>query len=69
MKNKGYYFGIGLLILSTITGLAYLSQGQTIDSNGFLQEPFYLIPLSYIFSFLGILIILITYFRKRSKKS
>lgn len=43
-------------ILTAICFISYNIKGSYIDSNGFLIEPFFLIPLAYIFFFIGIIL-------------
>lgn len=54
--------GIGCFLLSTIIG-------STIDSNGVLHEPFFLIPIGYLFLLMGLISGFIYLFRKLRKQS
>jgi hypothetical protein len=36
-----------------VAGITYRSIGQTIDSEGYLHEAFGLIPISWLFFFIG----------------
>jgi hypothetical protein len=42
-------------ILTLICLLSYNLIGSSIDSNGILREPFFLIPLGYLFLGMGII--------------
>ncbi len=50
---------IDFLFLSMLSGLKYQLVGSYINSDGMLIEPFYLIPLTYLFLLLSIMIFLI----------
>ena len=54
--------GIGCFLLSTMIG-------STIDSNGVLHEPFFLIPIGYLFLLMGLISGFIYLFRKLRKQS
>ena len=43
--------------------LAFRLIGSSIDSNGFIQEPFGLLPIGYLLLFTGVLLALIGYIR------
>ncbi|NPV55813.1 MAG: DUF3955 domain-containing protein [Anaerolineae bacterium] len=45
------WLGIGLLIVAVGCIVAYNAIGQSIDADGYLQEPFFLIPLFWLFFF------------------
>ena len=44
--------------------LAYNLIGSEVDANGVLQEPFFLIPLSYLTFALGIIFAIISVVKK-----
>ncbi|HAG53061.1 MAG TPA: hypothetical protein DCL21_04670 [Alphaproteobacteria bacterium] len=55
MKERLYKLIPYLFIILGLTlGIIYNIKGSYVDENGFLIEPFYLIPLSIIFIFIGI---------------
>lgn len=56
MRNNVYLYTTFMLLLAGI-GSFLLSMviGSTVDASGMLHEPFFLIPLGYIFIFLGII--------------
>jgi len=43
--------------------LAFRLIGSSVDPNGFVQEPFGLLPIGYTFVFVGALVALIGYIR------
>lgn len=54
--------------------LAFRLIGSSIDPNGFIQEPFGLLPIGYLLVFVGALVALIGYIRllisrRRAQKS
>jgi len=54
--------------------IAFRLIGSSIDPNGFLQEPFGLLPIGYLLVFVGVLVALIGYIRllisrRRAQKS
>lgn len=60
-----FLLGIGSFVLSVIIG-------STVDSNGFLHEPFFLIPIGYLFIGIGIVslvVYIIRNFRNNSRVS
>lgn len=74
MKKRKSIFkwvSIAFFLATLVAGVAYQIVGQTIDSQGYLQEPFALIPLSWLFFFLGAitgLIHLLSGYFKRTPK-
>ncbi len=51
------YFSIlsSLIVVGLGCLLAFALIGSYVDANGFLQEPFLLLPIGYLFIFLGLL--------------
>ena len=43
--------------------LAFHLIGSSIDPNGFIQEPFGLLPIGYLLVFVGVLVALFGYIR------
>lgn len=43
--------------------LAFHLIGSSIDPNGFIQEPFGLLPIGYLLVFVGVLVVLFGYIR------
>lgn len=41
-------------LLGIISFILKMVIGTTVDSNGMLQEPFFLIPLGYLFLLIGV---------------
>lgn len=60
------------ILLMVIGGILFLIKGFSkteIDRNGFLQEPlFFLIPLGYLFIFIGLALFLIRFIKKQINK-
>ena len=54
-----FFFGIALQILFYLIG-------SDVSENGILQEPFGLLPISFIFLFIGILMMALGLWRRRS---
>ena len=56
-NDKKIFFFIGSFFVSLIASIgcfvAYRIQGSYVDANGFLVEPFYLIPLTLLFGLLA----------------
>jgi len=50
----------GTIILAAIAALGvaalvlFQAMGSSIDADGFLREPFYLIPIGYLLIFIGV---------------
>jgi len=56
-----FAFGMGIALQI----LFYLI-GSDVSENGILQEPFGLLPISFIFLFIGILTMILGLWRRRS---
>lgn len=50
--------------LSFLCGLVYSIKGQTITPDGVLHEAFALIPLSYLFTFIGFALMVISMIKR-----
>ena len=48
--------------------ITYNIKGSYVDSNGILIEPFYLIPMSYLFLLIGIIISIVNLIKFSRKK-
>lgn len=60
MKKKIFLItGLICIAISLILNLIYNYIGSTIDINGFLKEPFFLIPISFFFFFIGLINLII----------
>ena len=61
-KNKSNYIFIGIILLlaSLICFFIKANSIEYIDKDGFLHENFFLLPLGYLFLFIGIIIIIIS---------
>lgn len=70
-KDKRNAFENGILIAMLcaiiINIVSYYVIGSTVLDDGTFQEPFFLIPLSYIFAIIGIVMLLIKKIRNRKK--
>ncbi len=51
---KKVMIGFGMMVIGGVLMIAYNLIGSEIDGNGFLHEPFFLIPIGVLFIFLGI---------------
>ena len=54
-KNVLMWVSVASFSITLVAGIAYQIIGQTIDSQGYLQEPFALIPIGWLFFFLGVI--------------
>lgn len=63
---KKYILGIVFIFLGAICFIVYKIKGSTVEPDGTLAEPFWLIPLSYIFTFIGFILLAYVLY-KRSK--
>ena len=62
------HFSITMIVAGIIIFLLFTLIGGTVDSNGYLQEPFFLIPIGYLFLLVG-LIGGVTYLIRRFKQN
>lgn len=62
LSRKLAYLFISLTIIFM---LAYNLIGSEVDANGVLQEPFFLIPFSYLTFVLGIIFAIISVVKKK----
>ncbi|NGP45691.1 DUF3955 domain-containing protein [Bacillaceae bacterium SIJ1] len=58
MKRKYLYASIPV-IMGAICMVSYNIIGSRVEPDGTLVEPFFLIPLGYLFSFVGIATLII----------
>lgn len=58
MKKK-YLLASTPIFLGIICAIAYTIIGSRVEPDGTLVEPFFLIPLAYLFIFSGIILILL----------
>ena len=66
---KKYYFTFATILAGIICAVAYRIIGSEIAPDGTLVEPFYLIPMSYLFFFaglIGLIVITVSKLRKQS---
>ena len=52
---KLFYISVSFILLGLGSLLTFALSSSYVDINGFLQEPFALIPVGYFFVFLGLL--------------
>jgi len=62
------YFSLAMIIAGAINFLLFALIGSTVNKNGYLQEPFFLVPIGYLFLLAG-LIGGITYLIRRFKRN
>ena len=69
MKNK-YLLAATPIVLGVLCLVIYSMMGSSIAPDGRLVEPFFLLPLSYLFVFIGIISVLfmaiLSMFKKRN---
>jgi len=53
------------LFLSTASFLTFALSPSTLDADGVLQEPFYLILFGYFFLFTAIVMLAFTFFKQK----
>lgn len=51
---KPVLFFLSLVLLGVGCGVAFNLIGSTVDANGFLHEPFFLVPIGYLLVFSGL---------------
>lgn len=49
------YFSLSMIFAGIISFLLFRLIGSTVDSNGYLQEPFFLVPIGYLFLLVGLI--------------
>ena len=49
------YFSISMIVAGIISFLLFMLIGSIVDSNGYLQEPFFLVPIGYLFLLVGLI--------------
>lgn len=54
MKSS-FYITVGLIAMGLICFGIFAAMGSTIDSEGILHEPFFLIPVGYLFILSGLI--------------
>ena len=59
LPNKG---SIACFILSGLFFIIYKGIGSHVDIDGMLVEPFHIIPLGYLFLFVGMITLLFQFF-------
>jgi len=57
--------GALLLALAATFVVMYWRIGSYVDADGFLHEPFGLIPLGYLSGFLGAILLVVGFVRRR----
>lgn len=64
---KKYSLALMLFIMGIGCAVAYKIIGSEVAADGTLVEPFFLIPLGYLFMALGIIVSIVSCFRKTKK--
>lgn len=65
---KKYLLASTPILIGVICLVIYSIIGSSVAPDGTLEEPFFLIPLSYLFVFIGIISILFVAFISMFKK-
>ncbi len=60
-----YKITITFLVLGILCFLSFRLIGSEIDENGILREPFFLIPIGWLFLFLGLFSFLWILYKKK----
>ncbi|WP_082028090.1 DUF3955 domain-containing protein [Bacillus badius] len=60
MKSKKHLLSFISILIGVICLLTYEAIGTKVEPYGTLVEPFFLLPLSYLFIFVGIILLLFT---------
>ncbi|MFQ2711833.1 DUF3955 domain-containing protein [Aeromonas caviae] len=60
----GHYIGALLILAGLGCFVAFNLLGSTLDAQGFLHEPFALLPLGYLLLFTGMVLTVIPLLRK-----
>ena len=58
METK-YKVATGLLIAGIVCFVLFYLIGAEVDENGYLNEPFYLLPIGFIFTCLSIVLYIV----------
>ncbi|MBT9671374.1 DUF3955 domain-containing protein [Secundilactobacillus kimchicus] len=65
MLNRRYHklliLSIGLILLAIVLFAIRVMSPTTIDANGYLHEPFYLVGLGYFSGISGLLVLIIRF--------
>jgi hypothetical protein len=69
MMKKKYLLASTPIFLGVICMISYFMIGSRVEPDGTLVEPFFLIPLSYLFVFSGIIALLFVAIVSVFKKS
>ncbi|CAH2717375.1 hypothetical protein BACCIP111895_04567 [Neobacillus rhizosphaerae] len=69
MMKKKYLLASTPIFLGVICMISYFMIGSRVEPDGTLVEPFFLIPLSYLFVFSGIIALLFVAIISVFKKS
>lgn len=65
MKQISRKLAYGFIFLAIIFMTIFNLVGSSVDKNGLLTEPFFLIPLSYISFTIGIVFVIISVVKKK----
>ncbi|QIL45655.1 DUF3955 domain-containing protein [Vagococcus coleopterorum] len=67
-KSRNYKVAAVLFLIGALCFVAKTLAPETIDADGILHEPFFLIPIGYLFVFIGIGYGIITFIRSIIRK-
>lgn len=60
--------GLFLMVLAFAFGLAYELIGSHVDADGWLREPFALIPLAWLSGLAGVVLVAVGLWRRRRRR-
>lgn len=63
--RKLLILGVGLILLAVVLFAIRAISPTTIDANGYLHEPFYLVGFGFFSGFSGLLVLIIRFVLKR----
>jgi hypothetical protein len=66
---KKYFFSVVLIMLSIGCFIAYNLIGSEVLPDGTLSEPFFLIPIGFLFAIIAVTLALIIYIKSKDFKS
>ena len=66
--KKIYIIPLTFSVLGLGCWVAYVIKGSYVAPDGLLIEPFYLIPVGWLFIFLGLAILVVVILSKKNRK-
>ena len=64
MRKKLWTAGVTLLLMGLICIIMKAFTPEFIDAQGFLHEAFFLLPIGFLLIFTGVILIIISAFKK-----